>query len=137
MFRNEGLGLNGETDSMEHEPCRLLGNSQGAVKLITGDTILAAHHKPDSGEPLLKGNRGVLEHSADLERELLLGMVPIAAVQAGFRQIGDFLGVAARAAHNFIQPADRNHEFAAVLVVAEELDGLLQGFWCFHAQTVA
>jgi hypothetical protein len=33
---------------------RLLGNPKVFAKFIAGDSVLAIHHKPDDGKPLLK-----------------------------------------------------------------------------------
>jgi hypothetical protein len=66
---------------MQHEPCTFLGHSESAVQLITTDSVFAVHHKPDGGQPLLKGNGRILKHRADLERELLLGVISVAPVR--------------------------------------------------------
>jgi hypothetical protein len=64
-------------------------------------------------------------------------MVAIAAIETRILEVGDLLGVASRAANLAVRPAHRYHELAAVLVVAEELDCLLECFGTFHAVNVA
>src|SRR5437660_865519 len=118
---------------MQHEPCAFLCHSQSAMEFVATDSVFAVHYKPDSREPLFKGNRRILKHCPYLEREFLLGVISIAAVQAGLCQICYFVGIAARAADNFIQPANGDHELAAVLVIAEVLDCRLKCLGCFHA----
>src|SRR4026209_1360264 len=107
---------------MQHEPCGFLGHSQSAMQFVTANSVFAIHYEPDSGKPLLKGNWRILKQGADLEREFLLGMFSVAAVQAGFGQISYFVRLAARAAEDLIQPANGYHELSAVIVVAEVLD---------------
>jgi len=129
------LGLDSKPDAMEHEPCSLLSDSQSAVNLVRADAVLAANQQPDSGKPLLKGNRGVLKYGSNLQREFLLCMVAVAAIYAGLCQIGNFVRVTIRTADFAVRPANGNHEFAAVVVIAEMLDGLLQGLDVFHSKT--
>src|SRR5438045_8853052 len=107
------------------------------MQFITADSVFATHDEPHGGKPLLKSNRTVLKHGADLEREFLLRVIAIAAIDLRFLKVGDFLGIAVRAAHFAIKPAHRNHELAAVLGTLEKLDGLLECFWTFHARNVA
>src|SRR5438132_13476325 len=122
---------------MQHKPSRLLSDAQRTMQFIATDSVFAVHHEPHSRKPLLKGNRRVLEHSADFERELLLWMIAIAAIQPSLFEIGNFVGIAIGAADFPVKPAHGNHELTAVFKVQEELDGLLKCFWAFHARNVA
>ena len=119
---------------MQHEPCSLLGDAQSAVNLIAElIPFLQFTSIHTAGSHFSRRNRRILKHGADLERELLLGVISVAAVQAGLRQIGYFVGIAARAADNSIRPAHCNHELAAVFIIAEVLDCFLKCLGCFHA----
>src|SRR5215831_10551307 len=122
---------------MQHEPSRLLSDTQSAMQFVAANTVLAGHDEPYGGKPFLQRNRGIFKHCADLKRELLLGMLSVAAVQACFLKVGNFLRAAVRAAHFAIKPANGNHELPAVVVIAEELDGFLKSLWRFHAPKVA
>src|SRR5258705_9598081 len=122
---------------MQHEPRGFLSDAKCAMQFVTADSIFAVHYQPHSGKPLLQGNRRILKHGADLERELLLGVRAIAAIQSRLLQIGDFLRLAVGAAHDAIQPANARHELATVVIIAEELDCLLESLWGFHAPKVA
>src|SRR5258707_1181373 len=64
-------------------------------------------------------------------------MIAVTAIQAGSLKVGDFIGIAVRAAHYSIQPANANHKLAAVLRIAEVLDARLQCFRCFHSRTLS
>src|ERR1039457_4084757 len=110
---------------MHHEPCRLLSDAKGSGYLVGPNPILAAHKQPHGRQPLFQRNRRVLKHGADLERELLLGMVAVTAVDPRLSKVSYFLGVALRTADLAIGPTNSDHELAAVLEVAEELDGFL------------
>src|SRR5262249_26325276 len=112
-------------------------DSQCSVNLVRRDSILATNQQPHCGKPLLKGNRRILKHSADLEREFLLWVVAIAAIQAGLCKIGNFLRATLRTAHLAIKPANGDHEFAAIVIITEMLDCLLKSLKVFHASRVA
>ena len=58
-------------------------------------------------------------------------MSAIAAVEPRVFKVGDFVSAALRAAHLAIRPANGDHELAAVLEIAEVLDGFLECLWCF------
>src|ERR1019366_9200825 len=105
----EPASFHGSTNAMQHEPCALLGHAQSTVNLIARHAILAAHHEPKSGKPLLQWDGRVLKHSAYFQRKFLLWVSPVALVNAGVLQVGYFVGVAARAADSTIRPANKCH----------------------------
>ena len=81
------LGLDNESaireclaKPMQHEPSRLLGYTQVAAKFIRTDTVLAVRQKPQSGEPLLQRNRGILEDGPNLDGMLVCRSPGIASV---------------------------------------------------------
>src|ERR1700687_1203203 len=110
---------------MHHEPCGLLSDAESSGDFVGANAVLATYQQPHGGKPLFQRDRRILKHGADLERELLLGVIAVAAVDPRLRKVGYLLGVALRAADLAIGPADCDHELAAVLEVAEELDGFL------------
>jgi hypothetical protein len=110
---------------MHHEPCGLLSDAESGGDFVRANAVLAANEKPHGGKPLFQRDRGILKHGADLERELLLRMVAIAAIDPRLLKIGDFFRVALWTAYLAIGPADSDHELAAILEISEELDGLL------------
>src|SRR5205823_1277766 len=59
-----------QTDTMEHEPCGLLRDSQCAVNLPRGNSILAIANHPHDRKPLLKAKRRIFEDCACLDTEL-------------------------------------------------------------------
>lgn len=64
--------LQREPNTMEHEPCGLLGNANRAVNLPRANPVLAIGDHPDSREPLIQSERRVLEYGPDLDAELVL-----------------------------------------------------------------
>src|SRR5438105_3025441 len=53
---SSGLLIERETDSMIHEPCRLLGNAGSACDLVRGNAVLAVHHHPHRHKPLVEAD---------------------------------------------------------------------------------
>src|SRR5262249_40394584 len=66
----EGPALHGETNTVKHEPCGFLRYSKRTVNLKRADAVLAVGNHPHSRKPLCKRQRGILEYSPDLHREL-------------------------------------------------------------------
>jgi len=64
-------------------------------------------------------------------------MVTIAAIQPRLLKVGDLRSTTVGAAYLTIRPADGDHEHAAILVLGEELDSLLESLWAFHVLKVA
>src|SRR5438105_524021 len=122
---------------MQHEPCGFLCDSKSAMQFITANSVFAVHYQPHGGKPLLKSNRRILEHCANLERELLFRMVTIAAVEPRILKVGHLVRATVGAAHLAVRPAHCDHELTAVLELAKELDCLLECFGAFHATNVA
>jgi hypothetical protein len=61
-------------DAMEHEPCGLLGKSEGAVNLIRTDAVLASCQHPDR-HPFVHAERRIFKDSSNLDRKLLFAAV--------------------------------------------------------------
>lgn len=115
----EGLRLHGETDSVQHEPRRLLRDTQGPRGLVGADAVLAVHGHPEARKPLVQADRRILEDGPELNRELLLasGALP----DATRREEGMLLTLAARAVDTF-RPAQANQERKANIGVREVAD---------------
>jgi hypothetical protein len=60
------------TNALEHEPCRLLRDSQSPCEFVRTDSVLAVHDHPHGSHPLIESGRGVLEDAANLDSELTL-----------------------------------------------------------------
>lgn len=123
-----GAGLHCEANPMQHEPSGFLGDIEIPRKFVRTDAVLAIADQPRGGKPLVQAKRGIFKDRADLERELSFGMLAIALPASLFRKIRDLLGVALRAAHRAICPADRGHEALAVLIVRKVNDCFFKGF---------
>lgn len=126
----ERLILHGLTDAVKHEPCRLLGNADGAVQFVAADAVPAIADHPYCRHPLIQTNRRVLKDSADLDGELLLAAVaePHAT---GFDE-GVASRLAARADNLPIGPAEELRVLESTLRVREVSYCLLEGYGLFH-----
>jgi len=114
-----------QPDPMQHEPRSLLCHANCAMQFIAGYAVFAVGQKPHGREPFIETDGGVFEDRADLERELLPGMLGVAIVQTRLFEVGDLFRAASRTAHDSIQPTKLDHELAAVLRIAKVLNRLL------------
>ena len=78
----EVLILQGQTNAMEHEPCGLLSYAEIAGEFTTADSVLAVGEQPQSGEPLIEANGGILAKlptfTENSRLEMMLGALPSA-----------------------------------------------------------
>ena len=56
--------MQSESNPVNHEPCRLLSDPESAVNLIRTDAAFAVHNEPNSGQPLIKNDGGILKNGA-------------------------------------------------------------------------
>ena len=119
------------TDTMQHEPCRVLANAESLSKFIATNSILAVSQHPKRNHPLIKSKRGVFHDSSHLDRELLLADV---AEPETARLDKRVLGLsAARARYISTWPAEPDSGIESALRVAEVGDCTLQSLEAFHA----
>jgi len=104
---------------VKHEPCGLLGNAKSSVDLVGTDAVFAVEQHPDSGKPLFKSNRGVLENGSGLQRECRAGVARVALPHATLCKVCDLFGSARRTLHLPVRPAEINHELSAMLEIRE------------------
>src|SRR5579863_3494950 len=110
---------------MQHEPCSLLGHAKITRQLITRNAVLAIREQPDGRPPFIQADGRILEYGADLERELLLRMVAVAAIDVRLCQPSELSSAAIGTLDYSIRPADKNGELAAVLRIGKVLNRLL------------
>jgi hypothetical protein len=67
-----------ETNAMVKEPCRLLGNADGAMNFVGTDSVLAVHNLPHRHQPLAQVDWGIFHHSSDLHAELRTVVLAVA-----------------------------------------------------------
>lgn len=133
---SEGFVLHGESDAVQHEPCRLLSDPDSPRHLIAADTVAAVDQHPDSGEPLIKRDGGILKDGSYFGGELPLGVDALALplplileehhVFASAGWTGDFA----------IGPAESDHVPESTVRVSKVDDCGLQGsglLVVFHA----
>jgi hypothetical protein len=65
------VGFHGFSDSVSHEPSRLVGNPKHPVKLVGAYPLLARGHKVKSQKPFVQFNMGVFKDSSHSNSERL------------------------------------------------------------------
>ena len=127
---NCGVFLQGLPDSLQHEPRRLLSNSERAMNLVTAHPVPAVDQHPRCRHPLIQPKCGVLKDRADLERELLLASVAEPKLPRLDERV--LLGATAWTGHFAIGPAKLLRIFKRSVGVAEINDSLLKRKRFFH-----
>ena len=118
------VGLHGEPDTVEHEPCGLLSDSERARDFIGANPVFAVGQQPHGNHPLVHPERRILEDSPDFDGELLLA--PFAEPDSP-RRDKRVRGVAAsRARNNTIMPAEPHGIVKRLLRVAKKRNRFLQ-----------
>jgi hypothetical protein len=117
-----GFVLHGESDAVEHEPCGLLGHSEVAGDCVAANSVLTVGNHPNSSQPFIESNRGILENTFGLDGKLL----------AAFRTFPDAAGLekhwflrAAVLAGDALRPAAIRHFAESIVGISVVLD-------CFH-----
>jgi hypothetical protein len=113
------LRLKAKADAREHEPCSLLTNPQIACNLVAADSVLAIREQPNSREPFIKAERGILENSPYFYRELALWMLDGALPYLAFRNVPRLTLAASWAGYDAIRPAPRYQVVKAIVGVGE------------------
>src|SRR5207245_2099264 len=72
---HKGSLLHGFTNTMKHEPCRLLSDTDIAGDFTTTDPVLAIGNQPDGSHPLMHSKGAILEDCPDLHGELLFAVL--------------------------------------------------------------
>ena len=120
--------LHRKPDAMEHEPSRLLSDTERAANLVRANTVLAIRNHPNGDKPLVEWERGILEDSSHFAGELLASVFPFAFPHPASRDEANVIA-ATSGAFDAIRPATSNDEVEAVVGGSEVLDGLLESLW--------
>lgn len=133
----ESFVLHSKPDSVQHEPCGLLGNAECPVDLPGGNTVLAIGEEPNAWEPFVQAKWGILEDGPDFNGKLAFGM-PVAALPAHLVFEEPDLCRSACRTNNAIRPALRHHVVQAILGISEVNDCIPKTFWLsgFHVLSV-
>src|ERR1017187_3299668 len=70
QFCSQIIAFHGQSQTVHHEPCRLLSDSESTANLMTTHAILAIGQHPHGRHPLLQGNRRIFEYCSQFYREL-------------------------------------------------------------------
>jgi hypothetical protein len=120
---DERANLHGETDTMPHEPSRLLRHADGAGQFIGANAILAVRNLPDCYKPLVERQWAILENGADFGRKLFLGVLLFAFPHAAGRDKAHVNAATGRAM-NSRRPAKLYHRIVRHFRISEVADSL-------------
>ena len=117
--------VHGLADAVGHEPCRLVGDAERAVKLVGAETLLAARHEAEGEKPLVQGDFRSFEDRADRDREGLAAGIAHnhAGACALALQAGDALCLAALGAHWAVGPVQGFKMLAGLVGIAVDRIG--------------
>lgn len=102
--------LHGFAYAVGHEPCRLIGHAQCALKLLAADAFLAGAHQVHGLNPNVQFDFAALENGAHSDRELfaaILALVKAVTMRLAFQLVVVFVYAAAMRADGAIRPANR------------------------------
>jgi hypothetical protein len=126
--------LHCQSDSVKHEPCRLLSDANCTMNLIRGNAILAVGNHPCSSKPFIQTNWTIFKNGSDLDAELLFGVFGLALAD---ETSGNKFNVFAATSWtgDAIGPTLRYKVIQAVVLTAVKDDRFLQGLRLFHNNT--
>jgi hypothetical protein len=130
----ERLGLHRQADTVEHEPCGFLSDTDGAMDFVGANAVLGIGNHPDSSQPLIQSNRAILKDGSHLDGELPLSVFLFALPKTASRDEPD-INTAASGAGYSIRPAEFDHEVKADIRVREVLDSFNKSSWLAHVST--
>src|ERR1019366_8339061 len=108
---------------MQHEPCRLLSDSQILGDFATADSVLAVRDQPHRTQPLVQRERRILKDRSELYRELLVALFALPPALP-FQVV--VLFVTASGAGRAVRPTHLSDRINADLLIAEISDNLLK-----------
>src|SRR5947209_797759 len=127
----ERTTLHSESDSVSHEPRRLLGNIQCPMNLPRADAVLIIPNHPCSHEPFIQRQGRILEDRADLSGKLTVTVYALALPFPLVLQEHNIFPPTGGTG-NAIGPAESNHVLKAVVVISEVKDCFLKCLQVFH-----
>src|SRR2546429_564767 len=101
---------------MQNEPSGFLSDSQIAPHLIRANSVLTVDQHPQSGEPFVQRDSGVLENRSHFDRELL---VTLFALPTALRCQIVVLCVPTLGAYRAISPTESGNRVNASLFIAK------------------
>jgi hypothetical protein len=136
---NEAVILDGQTNTVKHEPSCFLRDTKGTTDLVGANPVLRVDDEPNGGKPLAQGQRTVTEDGSDFNRELLLAGFAVAHHPLA-RKRAYFGRAAMRTLHFAVRPKHLAHKVVSPLGISEHRDRFLKGFvrgFLFHTTTIA
>jgi hypothetical protein len=132
---HERTALHGKPNTVHHEPCGFLSDSNCAGHFVGAYSVLAVGNHPDSCEPLVQRDRRILKDSPDLYRELPFSVDAFALPLALDFEESSVLA-ATGGAHDAARPSQLDHVGQRVIGISEEPDCFLQCVWLSHDRAI-
>lgn len=129
-FRSKERILHRKAQPLKHEPCRLLRDSQRAVKLHAANSVLAVGQHPKCHHPFVKTDRRILKDRVDLERKLPIASSTEPQLARLYEVV--LFRAAARTRDLAIGPAKGNSIVKGLLRIGEVNDGFLECARALH-----
>jgi hypothetical protein len=129
-FLSKEVILQGQAETLEHEPCGLLSNPKSPSDLATADTVLAIDQHPKCRHPFVESKRRILKDAAQLDSELLLAS--LAEPKKARLNERVFPLAASWTGNPLVWPAQIDRIQESSLWVREVNDCFLQCLWRLH-----
>lgn len=126
----ERAGLHGFTDSVKHEPCGFLSDSECPMEFVTADAVLGVGNAPHGDEPFIESEWRRFKNGADFVGKLFLARFGVAAEHS--RSSSDFSDTftsAFRTSNLAVRPLDLTHVLVADREIGEVAYGFNESFW--------
>src|SRR5580704_1535712 len=121
----EGAIPQGEAQTVQDEPCRLLSNADSFGNLVGRNTVLAVNQHPQGSEPFVQRDGRVLEDRSHFDGELATALLALPSLLGC--EVVMVLADALRAGGNPIRPSKVGYCVDTDVFVREMPDSLLKG----------
>ena len=129
---DKGSARHGSANPVQHEPRRLLSDTQGTAQFVRRNAVLRVHDEPHGKQPFVEPKGRVLEDCPDLDRELTLAALALPNLARGDER--DLQGTTTGAHRLTHVPAEVLHELEGTVSVSEIRDcrnERIREFWGF------
>ena len=126
-----GTALHYKPQTVKHEPCAFLSNTDSATNFVRTDAVFAVGEHPHCDKPFLQRDRRILKYSPDLDTELLARMFIFAFPYPSGRDVANIL-TGTGWANDTVRPPTRNQKLLTDFGIGEVDYRLLECLWLSH-----
>ena len=117
-------------DSLQHEPCGLLGDSESSTEFMGTDAVFTVNQHPNCRHPLVQADWRILEDAAHLDGELFLAGIAVPDATGLNERV--LLRVATGTSDLTVRPAEFDRIVESSVRVRKVDDCFLESMWRFH-----